>query len=250
MAAGSRPAPNPPGKELSRPRSDSPRGPYHKPVPTPVRRRIRWRGGDRDARLTARLVAVFVAPLAVLALASTALARPALPAASADLLPTPLPSVCVGGVLLCGPQVTLPTSPPVPLPSVCVGPACTGTIVGTATPTSTPPPPSPRDTSAPGSPSPQGGPLPGGNGPGPVAAALPAPPGVGLVPALVSAPVQDSLNPDAFATVLSLSLRDGLGAARYHVWPTLLAIQLLLWTAIAGYAWSRQAGPRTPARPG
>jgi hypothetical protein len=165
-----------------------------------------------------------------------------------------LPTVCVGGIVLCGgPVVTLPTSVPVPLPSVCVGPACTSEIIGTAAPGSSPPVTTPAGgvgtTNPPSSGTPGGSSGPGA--PATVAAALlPAPPGVGLVPPVSAPAVQDSLNPDAFATLLSLSLRDGLGAGRYYIWPWLLAIQLVLWTVIAGVAWSRQPGSSPRPRRG
>ncbi|MDQ6749017.1 MAG: hypothetical protein M3010_13055, partial [Candidatus Dormibacteraeota bacterium] len=72
-------------------------------------------------------------------------------------------------------------------------------------------------------------------------------PGVGLLPPLVPRPAQDRPGPDAFATVLALSLGDGLGGVRYRVWPLLLAIQLVAWMAIALVAWSQQL--RSPAKP-
>jgi hypothetical protein len=55
---------------------------------------------------------------------------------------------------------------------------------------------------------------------------------VGIVPA-VQTTLDQGLAPDAFATVLSLSLRDGLAANGYHLWPWLLAAQLVLWTVLA-----------------
>ena len=180
--------------------------------------------------------------LAPVALAQPAAARPALGLAA--LLPSVVPSVCVGGVVLCpGSVVTLPTAPPVPAPSVCVaGVACTGDVVRPATPPAgTTPGTSPQPGSRPTSPGVVVATPPAGRPSAlPLAAALPAPPGVGIVPLPGGPPADGSLTPGSFASLLSLSLRDGLGSARYHVWPWLLGLQLVLWTAIAVYAWSRQ----------
>jgi hypothetical protein len=62
---------------------------------------------------------------------------------------------------------------------------------------------------------------------------------VGLVPVSRTS-IDQGLTPNALATVLSLSLRDGLSGGRHHIWPWLLAIQLVLWTGIAGYYGSRR----------
>ncbi len=181
------------------------------------------------------------------------MARPGAPAPSAALLPSVLPSVCVGGVLLCGGSVvTLPTPPPVPVPSVCVGPACTGDVIGPGNPGANPPPTGSGPRPAPGvSSTATTGPAAASTAAGTTvvaaAAPLPAPPGVGLV-RVPNGVVQDSLSPDALATVLSLSLSGGLNGFRYHVWPWLLAIQLVLWTAIAAVVWSRRLSSPAPSR--
>ncbi|GAC1334607.1 MAG: hypothetical protein NVSMB17_16460 [Candidatus Dormibacteria bacterium] len=97
---------------------------------------------------------------------------------------------------------------------------------------------------------PPAGPAPVAGGPGVAAVVLPplpAPPGVGIVPRPTTPAGEAGLSPDSFENLLSLSLRDGLSSARYHVWPVLLALQLALWTVIALVAWSRQiAAGRRP----
>jgi hypothetical protein len=163
----------------------------------------------------------------------------------AGLLPSAVPSVCVGGLVLCGGGLaTVPVSPPAALPTVCVpGVACTTDVTGSPTPSATARPsatPTVRPTATVTSP-PPAGPT---NAP---VALLPAPPGVGLVPLPNAALSDAAFSPDSFANLLSLSMRDGLGSARYHVWPWLLGIQLVLWTVIAVVAWSRQL--RAPSRP-
>jgi hypothetical protein len=222
--------------------------PYHRRVAIPVPLRLRRRGGGSERRLRFRLLGAVATPLALLALAPTAMARPGAPAPSAALLPSALPSVCVGGVVLCGGNVvTLPTKPPVAIPSICVGSLCPVGVPTPPGPAVTPPTnqPSAKPTSGPST-APTTAVTPAQVA---VAAALPAPPGVGLVPPANLNTVQDSLSPDSFATVMSLSLGDGLGGVRNHVWPWLLAIQLVLWTAIAFVAWWRQLGsPPHPRR--
>jgi hypothetical protein len=225
-------------------------------VAAPVyRRRHRLRG--RPGALS-RLIplAGACAVLVALSLAPVALAQPAGAVVAGTpglgLLPSVLPTVCVGGALLCpGSVVALPTAPPVPVPSACVGSLCVVTTrspPATSPPVGASPPPTARPSAgATGTPAPavaQPGPT---GGTGQAVAVLPAPPGVGLVPP-ARAVVDDGLNPDAFATVLSLSLRDGLAAGGNHVWPWLLGIQLVLWTAIALVSWSRQLSSKPDPR--
>ena len=154
------------------------------------------------------------------------------PAVAQPTLPTP----CVGGVLLCSPLPSILPSNPVIGPSQ--GPV--------ASPGQRRPTPVPSGSGAVG-----GGATPGGGTGGGVAinAPLPAPPGVGLV-VTPQGPPPGGLAPDSFATVLSLSMRDGLASGRYHVWPWLLGIQLMLWTAIAAVVRLKKPSSSTGARQG
>ncbi|MFN2463794.1 MAG: hypothetical protein ABR573_07845 [Candidatus Dormibacteria bacterium] len=193
-------------------------------------------------------------------------------------LPSALPTVCVGGTLICAgsgstasplpvivtlnpsaassalpvPLPTalptpLPTPVPVPVPSTCVsGVACVGgtpppggTPSGNPTGGSAPAPPTGTTSSRPGGPAGAGSLV-------AVNAPLPAPPGVGLVPGGPAGGPQDAsgITPDAFANLLAMSLGDGLGPASYHLWPWLLALQLVFWTVLCLVAWWRQLGRR------
>lgn len=223
-------------------------------MPTPaLRRHLRRRRDRRATGLRPWLPAGVVALVAVLAMAPTVLARPTASQAPAGLLPSVVPSVCVGGVVLCGGSVI--TQPALPTPCVA------GVLLCSPLPSILPSNPvigpsqgpvaSPGQTPPTARPSPSN-PIPGNPGPGPgggsaVAAPLPAPPGVGLVPP--QQVVTDAgLAPDSFATLLSLSMRDGLSSGRYHVWPWLLGIQLVLWTVLAGVARFRHPSTSPGAR--
>lgn len=230
---------------------------YHRDVAPPLRRRRPgWRARE-TAFSRIRIIIALGLPVIALGAAPMAFAAPASAPVSGltKNLPSVLPSVCVGGVVLCpGSGATLPTPLPVPLPTVCVtGVGCSSDIVTvpTARPAVTPPPSTNRPTAAPpNTVSAGGGQRSGGPGTAQtiVDAPLPAPPGVIPVP-LPRATRDGALNPDAFAEVLSLSMRDGLGSAGYHVWPWLLGFQLALWTAIALVAWWRKpAGGSVPAK--
>lgn len=245
-------------KELFRAAADPAGRPYHMGVAAHVGwRRYRLRG-RRGAGPTLALLAFLGAPVAGFSLAPVAQAQAAYPrsgtALAPRLLPSALPTVCVGGVVLCpGSVVVLPTPLPVPVPSACVsGVACTGDVVQAPTPTATATPRA-SGTATPRPGATVSGATPGGPGPGTTSIALqvlPAPPGVGLVPQPQSPSVDGGLSPDSFANLLALSLREGLGSARYHVWPWLLGIQLVLWTAIAVVTWSRQMTSSAERRQG
>ena len=218
-----------------------------------LRRRGRLRLRARHRYALATILAALAAPAVALAVAQTALAGP-VTAPVAGLLPSAVPSVCVGGVVLCGgPVVTQPTPciagtvlcGPLPLPS--------NPVIGTSAPaTQSPgqrrptPTPTATTTATAGIPSAGGG---VGGGSVVVSAPLPAPPGVGLV-ALPAGRIDTGLAPDSVATVLSLSMRDGLGAGVYHVWPWLLAAQLVLLTLIAAVLWTRQGNQAAADRRG
>lgn len=136
--------------------------------------------------------------------------------------PAPLPSVCVGGALLCGGGIlTNPT----------VTPSSSSTPVGT----------NPRPTANPVAANGPGG----GTGTVPAAGQGPllAPPGIGLVTRpdiAIASSATDGPNPDPLAVLLSLSIRDGLAGGSFSIWPWLLALQLLLFLVMLAIRCSRQ----------
>lgn len=162
----------------------------------------------------------------------------------AGLLPSPPATPCVAGVVLCGDGLVTQPSPCIagqalcgsPLPTACVsgivcstdiigngpgkspggGPSASPTVTQTTTPTS-------RPTTGPGTA--VAAPL-GGAGP-------PVPVGPG------GAPVA-GLNPDALASLLTLSIRDGLTVGKYHLWPWLAGLQLLTLLVLLGVRCSQQ----------
>ncbi|MGI8610012.1 MAG: hypothetical protein ACR2MY_12435 [Candidatus Dormibacteria bacterium] len=250
--------------------------------------RVRRRRPTAGAGLKLRLAGV-VAPLLLLLLAPTALARPAGAAPLSGLLPSPvagllspvvgllpspvtgllspvvgpvaglvpavLPSVCVGGVVLCGGTVVTQPTPCVASVVLCGAlPLPSNPVIGPAQTPTTPRTPAGANPAGGGAPAarasraPRGGSVGSGGGPAAVAVnlPLPAPPGVGLVPVPRIA-AGEGLAPDSFATVLSLSMRDGLGSGRNQVWPWLLAAQLALWTLIAGVVRFRHRNRSAPA---
>lgn len=141
--------------------------------------------------------------------------------------PLPLPSACVGGVVLCGGGVL--SQPALPPPVGGVGGPTPGQPGGSTPPVT----------------GQQAAPLGGAaNAAAPANstsnAPLEAPPGVGLVPPPSQVGAAGAPNPDPLAVLLSLSIRDGLSSSTYSVWPWLAGIQVVLLLAIIVAICARQ----------
>jgi len=110
---------------------------------------------------------------------------------------------------------------------------CSGSIIGPGNPTSGGTTGGKKPTSAAGS----SLPLPGTTN---VSVALGVPPGVGLIPAVEGRFGVSGPNPDGFADLLSLSIRDGLAPGGSKLWPALAMLQAVLLLVIVGAFAARQ----------
>ncbi|MEA2647362.1 MAG: hypothetical protein QOE92_2445 [Chloroflexota bacterium] len=187
--------------------------------------------------------------------APVAMAQPAAAQVAPGLLPTlpvNLPTPCVGGIALCG-DATLKNPVPcvlvvcVPTPCVADAVLCPGEIVGPPQPTAPPTAgPSASPTRTPGNGNGGGGSTGPGAGPqGPVAQApLLAPPSVGIV-APVAPVTAAGPAPGSLASLLSLSIGDGLSPGGAHLWPWLAALQAVLLVLLLGWALARRLTPHS-----
>ena len=136
------------------------------------------------------------------------------------------PSPCASGSLLCG-------SSPAPTPCTAGQVLCPGTIIGPGDPA----PPGGNGRKNPAGVAGSSQPLPGTTN---VSVALGVPPGVGLVPAALGSFGVSGPNPDGFADLLSLSIRDGLAPGGSKLWPALAMLQAVLLLVIVGAFAARQ----------
>ncbi len=111
---------------------------------------------------------------------------------------------------------------------------CPGAILG---PGDQPPPGGNLKKKTPASANGSSQPLPGTTN---VSLALGVPPGVGLVPAALGSFGVSGPNPDGFADLLSLSIRDGLAPGGSKLWPALALLQAVLLLVIVGAFAARQ----------